>query len=109
MAEQKIIEHKMKMRARLQQGVAEVRLLISHPMETGRRKDEAGALVPAHFIQWLQASHNSKVVLEAQWGTGIARDPYLIFYVADAAAGDIIKVEWHDNKGESGTHSLPLS
>lgn len=101
-------EHKMKMRARLQQGVAEIRLLISHPMETGRRKDEAGELVPAHFIQWLQARHGEQVVLEGQWGTGIARDPYLIFYVANAVAGDLIKVEWQDNKGERGEHSLTL-
>ncbi|MBL8506106.1 MAG: thiosulfate oxidation carrier complex protein SoxZ [Methylobacillus glycogenes] len=103
------VEHKMKMRARLQQGVAEVRLLISHPMETGRRKNEAGEVVAAHFIQWLQARHGDKVVLEAQWGTGIAKDPYLIFYVANAAPGDIIKVEWQDNKGVSGQHSLTLS
>lgn len=97
------------MRVRLQSGVAEVRVLISHPMETGRREDDAGKLVPAHFIQVLTATLNQKPVLEAQWGTGIARDPYLVFYVADARIGDTIGIEWHDNKGESGRHSIVVA
>ena len=41
----------MKIRATLQGDVADVRILMLHPMETGARKDSRGDLVPQHFIQ----------------------------------------------------------
>ena len=40
----------MKIRATTTAGVTEVKALMSHPMETGRRKDADGQLVPAHYI-----------------------------------------------------------
>ncbi|WP_309564121.1 thiosulfate oxidation carrier complex protein SoxZ [Methylobacillus flagellatus] len=97
------------MRARLRHGVAEVTLSLLHPMENGHRLDGSGQAVSAHFIQLVQVSHNGQQVLEAQWGTGIASDPQLIFYVADAKAGDTVSVEWHDNKGHSGRHAITLA
>ena len=41
----------MKIRAQMKGDVAEIRILMSHAMETGQRKDAAGTTVPAHFIQ----------------------------------------------------------
>ena len=70
----------MKMRAQLKaDGMTEVKVLISHPMETGRKKDDFDQLIPAHFVQLLTATLNGKTVLEAQWGTGISKNPYLTF------------------------------
>lgn len=89
----------MKIRARLKDGVTEVKVLMSHPMETGRRINDAGETVPAHFIQLVTATLNGKTVLEAQWGTGIAKNPYLTFRLRGANAGDKIAVSWVDNKG----------
>lgn len=93
----------MKIRARLKDGITEVKVLISHPMETGRRKNELDETVPAHFIQSLQATLNDKTVLEAQWGTGISKNPYLAFRVRGAVAGDRIAIKWIDNRGSTGT------
>ncbi|HLB17239.1 MAG TPA: thiosulfate oxidation carrier complex protein SoxZ, partial [Burkholderiales bacterium] len=45
----------MKIRARLEGDVADVRVLMAHPMETGQRKDAAGNVVPLHFIQTITA------------------------------------------------------
>lgn len=101
--------NKMTMQARLQQGVAEVTLALSHPMENGDRLDASAQRIAAHFIQWVQVSHNGQRVLEAQWGTGIASDPELVFYLANAKAGDTVSVQWHDNKGYSGHHAMTLS
>jgi sulfur-oxidizing protein SoxZ len=41
----------MKMRATLSGGYTDIRVLMTHPMETGQRKDADGKLVPMHFIQ----------------------------------------------------------
>lgn len=93
----------MKIRARLKDGVTEVKVLMIHPMETGRRKNDHDETVPAHFIQLVTATLNGKVVLEAQWGTGIAKNPYLTFRLRGASVGDKIAVSWVDNKGASNS------
>ena len=41
----------MKIRTKLEGDVVQVRVLMSHPMETGQRKTPEGQLIPAHFIQ----------------------------------------------------------
>lgn len=93
----------MKMRAKLTGDVTEVKVIINHPMETGRRKDDAGQLIPAHFIQLVTAALNDQPVLEMQWGTGISKNPYLTFHLKGAKAGDKITVTWHDNLGKTAS------
>jgi sulfur-oxidizing protein SoxZ len=91
----------MKIRARQKGGITEVKVLMVHPMETGRRKNDFNEVVPAHFIQLVTAKLIGKIVLEAQWGTGISKNPYLTFRLKGAKIGDQITVNWVDNKGES--------
>lgn len=92
----------MKIRATLQGEVADVKLLINHPMETGQRKDpKTGQPIPAHFITNVTATLNGKPVLDAQWSQAVSRNPFLGFRVKGAKAGDKVKVSWVDNKGES--------
>jgi sulfur-oxidizing protein SoxZ len=93
----------MKIRAIRKGEVAEVKVLMIHPMETGRRKDDSGATVPAHFIQLVTATLDGKAVLEAQWGTGISKNPYLTFRLKGARVGGKVAVSWVDNKGETGS------
>ncbi|MBI3149768.1 MAG: thiosulfate oxidation carrier complex protein SoxZ [Betaproteobacteria bacterium] len=90
----------IKVRAQMQGSGAEVRVLINHPMETGVRKDEKGAVVPAHFIQSLRITHNGNAVLESLWGVGISQNPYLRLKLASAKPGDKIAVAWEDNLGK---------
>lgn len=94
----------MKMRASMSGDAADVKVLMNHIMETGLRKDaKTGKLIPAHFINEVSATVNGKPVLDAQWGGGISKNPYLGFKVKGAKAGDKITVSWKDNKGESNT------
>ncbi|MFM2435862.1 MAG: hypothetical protein RL063_1845 [Pseudomonadota bacterium] len=99
----------MKMRAQLKGGLVEVKVLMSHPMETGRKKDDFGQLIPAHFVQLVTATLNGKTVLEAQWGTGIAKNPYLTFRLKGAKIGDIVAVTWLDNRGVSVTQDIAVT
>jgi sulfur-oxidizing protein SoxZ len=80
---------------------ATVRVLMSHEMESGQRKDTAGATIPAWFIQEVSATHNGKTVLTAMWGTSVAKNPFLEFNIKGAKAGDKISISWKDNKGDS--------
>jgi thiosulfate oxidation carrier complex protein SoxZ len=99
---------KIKMRAKIKNGVAQVKTLMPHPMETGVRKSEDGAVIPAHYIQKVTCEHNGQVVVEAEWGASVSRDPYFAFKVNDAVPGDIIKVSWVDNLGESSSGEITL-
>lgn len=90
----------MKMRAALSGDVAEVKVLMSHPMESGLRKDaKTDKLVPAHFINSVVASLNGKAIIEAQWGAAISKNPFLGFKVKGVKAGDKIAVSAVDNTG----------
>ena len=93
----------MKIRAKMEGDAADVKVLMSHPMETGQRKNEKGELVPVHFIQSVIATHNGKTVLDAQWSQAIARNPFLGFRVKGAKAGDKITVTWTDTTGDKGS------
>lgn len=93
----------IKMRATLgDDGVTTVKILISHPMDTGLEKDKkTGNLIPAHFIQEVVCDHNGNKVMTAEWGAAISKNPYLSFRFKGAKAGDTIKLNWVDNQGNS--------
>jgi sulfur-oxidizing protein SoxZ len=93
----------MKIRAKMEGDAADVKVLMSHPMETGQRKNEKGELVPLHFIQSVVATHNGKTVLDAQWSQAIARNPFLGFRVKGAKPGDKITISWVDTAGEKSS------
>jgi sulfur-oxidizing protein SoxZ len=99
----------MRIRAQATGDKATVRVLMSHEMESGQRKDAAGALVPAWFIQEVTAQHNGKPVLSAEWGSAVSKNPFLQFVVKGAKAGDKISVSWKDNKGDSRTDEATVS
>lgn len=93
----------MKIRAANKDGVTEIKILVSHEMETGQRKDAAGAIVPAWFITELTAKHNDKLVLSSEFGPSVSKNPYLAFKFKGGAKGDKIVVSWKDNKGDTRT------
>jgi sulfur-oxidizing protein SoxZ len=78
-------------------------------MESGQRRDSAGKLVPAWHIQEVTASHNGKVVMTAEWGPAVSKNPFLQFTVKGAKAGDKITVNWKDNRGDTRTDEATVS
>jgi sulfur-oxidizing protein SoxZ len=93
----------MKIRARMEGDKVDVRVLMSHEMETGQRKDAKGATVPAWFIQNVTATHNGKVVLSAEWGPAVSKNPFLAFKFSGGKVGDKVAITWTDNKGDKRT------
>ncbi len=99
----------MKIRAANKDGVTEIKALISHEMETGQRKDAAGAVVPAWFITELTAKLGDKIVLAAEFGPSVSKNPYLAFKFKGGAKGDKVVVSWKDNKGDSRTDEAVIN
>jgi len=94
----------MRIRATMAGDVADVKVLMNHPMETGQRKDaKTGQLVPALYITTVTATINGANVLNGGMSGGVSKNPYLGFKVKGAKAGDKVIVNWTDNSGDKNT------
>jgi sulfur-oxidizing protein SoxZ len=99
----------IKIRATAKGDTTTVKALMSHPMETGNRKNKkTGKKIPAHYIQEVNCEHNGKNVLTALWGPAVSKNPYLSFKFKGAGKGDTIKISWVDNKGESASKEAKI-
>ena len=99
----------IRLRASNKGGVSTVKALITHPMETGLRKNKkTGKKIPAHYIQTVSGKHNGKEVVVAEWGPAVSKNPYLSFQFAGAKKGDTVTLTWSDNKGGSESASTKV-
>jgi sulfur-oxidizing protein SoxZ len=87
----------MRIRAQAQGEKTTVRVLVSHEMESGQRKDAAGKIIPAWFIQSINATWNGKTVMSAQ------------FSFKGGKAGDKIVVSWIDNRGDKRSDEATIT
>ena len=99
----------MKIRATAAGDSTEVKVLMSHEMETGQRKDAQGQAIPAWFIQNVVVSWNGRTVLSAQWGTAVSKNPFLSFKFKGGAKGDKIAITWTDNRGDKRTDEAVIA
>ncbi len=103
------MSYPMKIRATLSGDKVEVKALIAHEMETGFRKDTAGTLVPAHYIQLVTIQCNGKSVLSAQWGPSVSKNPFLTFRFSGAKKGEKLNITWQDNLGETRSDEVAIT
>lgn len=95
-----------KIKAKLKNGVVEVKALATHPMlsyqEAERAKKEA------NFITYIVAKVAGKVVYEASTSQFLSKDPYMKFSFKGANAGDDIEITWKDLKGATDTSTAKI-
>jgi sulfur-oxidizing protein SoxZ len=99
----------MRIRAAVSGDKTTVRVLVSHEMESGQRRDSAGKVVPAWFIQSISAVHAGKTVMSAQWGPSVSKNPFVQFVFKGGKAGDAVAVTWIDNKGDKRTDEAKIT
>ena len=100
----------VRFRIRLKENVANVKMMIFHPMETGYRRDKkTKEIIPKHFIHTVKISHNGIEIMEVHWSRSVSKNPYLNFRVRDAKVGDKLDISWFDNLGQSGAGSTSFS
>ncbi len=92
----------IRMKTRLNDGVATIRAIIRHPMETGFRVDEESQkIVPAHYIKTVTIYHNDTVIMSCNWSRAVSKNPYLSLMFEKAKAGDTVKISWVDNRDKT--------
>jgi sulfur-oxidizing protein SoxZ len=99
----------MRIRAQAQGSGALVRVLMSHEMETGQRKDASGKVIPAWHITEVSAALNGKPVFSAEWGPAVAKNPFLQFTIKGGKAGDKVAITWKDNRGDTRTDEAAVT
>jgi sulfur-oxidizing protein SoxZ len=82
--------------------VIEIKTLLAHPMESGLRKDEAGALVPRKIINRFTCEFNGTLAFACDLEPAIAANPYLQFTVRVAQSGTF-RFTWIDDDGTAIT------
>ncbi len=97
-----------KIRAKFKNGVVTVKALMTHPMETGLRKDKAsGELIPANFIQSIACESGGQPVMAANWNATVSKNPYLSFKFK-GNKGDDFKLSWVENNGATGSATATI-
>ena len=99
----------MRIRAQMAGEKINVRVLMSHEMESGQRKDSSGAAIPAMHITEVSASLNGKVVMTSDWGPAVSKNPFTQFTIKNAKAGDKVAITWKDTKGDTRTDEATVS
>lgn len=85
----------------------QIRVLISHPMESGQRRDEAGRAVPRQIINSFACTYNGLEVLGLALHPAIAANPFFAF-AALADASGAITLTWTDDAGVTQTETAPI-
>jgi len=86
----------------------EVKLLISHPMESGQRRDVMGQAIPRNIINSLVCTYNGQEVLRADLFPAIAANPFLSFSVVAQESG-ILTMTFTDDDGVVQTETASVS
>jgi sulfur-oxidizing protein SoxZ len=88
--------------------VFQVRTLISHPMETGLRRDSAGQTIPRNLINKFSCRYNDVVVFSADLHESVSANPFMSFYVRATESGSLL-FTWEDDGGAVFTLENPLT
>lgn len=99
----------IKIRAQIQGDIADIRILMPHPMETGQRKDEKGQVLPMHFIQTFTVNLNGKPLIDGQLNTAISKNPLFSFKARGIKRGDKLSVAWIDNAGDKRQDEITIA
>ena len=87
--------------------VIEIKTLISHPMETGYRRNQLGARIPRDIIRLFVCTYNGTEVFRAKLHPAIAANPFLVFSTVATESGTIA-FQWTGDNGLSATESAAI-
>jgi sulfur-oxidizing protein SoxZ len=75
-----------------------IKTLISHPMESGQRKDGDGNPIPRSIINRFTCEFNGQSVIDVKMEPAISTNPYFEFEATVPEAGEF-KFTWYDDDG----------
>lgn len=78
--------------------IIQIKTLITHPMESGQRKNEQGERIPRKIINRFVCTLNGKEVFSVDLNPSVSKNPYLVFDVRVMESGTF-EFTWTDDDG----------
>jgi sulfur-oxidizing protein SoxZ len=88
--------------------VVEIRTLIAHPMETGYRPGEDGAVLPRNLIRRFTCHYDDVLVFSAELFSAVAANPFIAFSTVATASGTL-RFSWTGDNGFTQTETVSLT
>ncbi len=85
----------------------EIKALIQHDMESGYRRDSRGRIIARNIITRFECDYNGVSVFAADFGPGIAANPYLHFSLKARNSGTLT-FTWTDQTGRSWSEQAQI-
>ncbi|MFM2042030.1 MAG: thiosulfate oxidation carrier complex protein SoxZ [Pseudomonadota bacterium] len=88
--------------------IVEIKTLVTHPMESGQRKDSAGNPIPRRMLTRMTAQYNGREVISADLHPGISANPYISFFAKVTESGTFT-FTWTDEDGGTVTETAVIT
>ncbi|MDX8350846.1 thiosulfate oxidation carrier complex protein SoxZ [Cognatiyoonia sp. IB215182] len=85
-----------------------LKTLISHPMESGQRKDSDGNVIPRSIINRFTCSFNGETVIDVTMEPAISTNPYFEFEAVVPESGTF-EFTWYDDDGDIYTETKDIA
>jgi sulfur-oxidizing protein SoxZ len=85
-----------------------IKTLISHPMESGQRKDSDGNTIPRSIINRFTCDFNGENVIDIALEPAISTNPFLEFHAVVPEAGTFT-FTWYDDDGDVYTDTKDIA
>ncbi|TMJ61445.1 MAG: thiosulfate oxidation carrier complex protein SoxZ [Alphaproteobacteria bacterium] len=79
--------------------IIEIKTLIQHPMETGYRLDNKGAVIPRDIISRFTCTYNGEEVFRAELFPAMSANPFIAFSTVATESGELV-FSWIDDNGQ---------
>ena len=88
--------------------LVEIKILISHPMETVQARDAFGKTIPRDIIHSFSCRWGEEEVFRAELFPAISANPYFAFF-ARAEASGTLRIDWKDDQGGEPAESVEIT
>ena len=88
--------------------IVEIKTLISHPMETGYRRNQSGVRVERDIVRLFVCTYNGTEVFRAELHPAIAANPFIVFSTIATESGTL-SFQWTGDNGFSVTESAAIT
>lgn len=85
-----------------------IKTLISHPMETGFRRDASGATIPRDIVTSFVATYDGEEIFRAEIHPAIAANPFFVFHTVATGSGTIV-FTWTGDNGYAATERATIA
>lgn len=79
--------------------IIDIKTAVTHPMETGNRRDAEGRPIPRKIIKSFTATFSGTPVFRAEFGPGISANPFISFSMRVTGPG-VFEFSWSDDDGK---------